>query len=317
MTFKRHLRESETGSRCKRQPYMTEFELKQRRRAIWRVNGEGVRTLDEATQWMREVGMCLMFPVARPATLGPTFMGAYTGNDERLPEEQHAYKDPRAQEARELVVRMLRQRAAYEARMFGESNLLLSAESFPYFFALVGDRNPGQSLKKEKSSQLVQDAYALLEREGPISKRRLAERLGGAISEPALDRALGELWSKLRIMRVDYRPGEGAFWDVLHRWAPEAVREGTNLSLAQGLSALISKYLEAVVAAEQSDIENFFSAMAPRSRVREAVHALLAAREFSFVSVGKKTMIEITPEPQPHAARGDRRVAAGPKRDAR
>src|SRR5579864_6383367 len=296
---------------------MTELELQQQRRAKWLRNGEGVRTLEQASEWMRAVGMCLIFPV-KPAAMAPIFMAAYSGSDERLPEEHLAFSDARAREARELVVRMLRQRIAYEARMFGEANLLLSAESFPYFFALVGDRNPTQTLKKEKSSQLVQDTYAMLEREGPISKKKLGQKLG-AISEAALDRALGELWSKLRIMRVDYRAGEGAYWDVLQRWAPEAVKEGTNLSLAQGLSALISKYLDAVVAAEQSEIENFFSAMAPRSRVREAVHALLAAREFSFVSVGKKTMIEITPEPQPHVARPARtnRAPADLKRGAR
>ena len=284
---------------------MTELELQQRRHGKWLTNGEAVRTLEQAGEWMRRVGLCLMFPT-RPAVLAPTFIGAFIGSSERLPEEQQAFSDVRAREAREVVVRMLRQHTAFEARMFGEANLLLSAESFPYFFALVGDRNPKQTLKKEKSSQLSQDAYALLEREGPISKRQLADRLGGAPSEAALDRALGELWSKLRIMRVDYRAREGAYWDVLYRWAPDAVKEGTELSLAQGLSALISKYLETVVAAEQSEIENFFSAMAPRSRVREAIHALLAAREFSFVTVNKKTMIEITPAPEPRVARAAR-----------
>ena len=281
---------------------MTERELQQQRQKKWLANGEGLQTLEQAAQWMQSIGMCLVYPV-RAAMVAPTFMGAFTGGGDRLPEESHAFADPRAQSARELMVRMLRQHLAYEARMFGEANLLISAQSFPFFYALVGDRNPRQDLKKEKSSQLVQDAYAVLQREGPISKRHLAERLGGAPSEAALDRALGELWGRLRIMRVDYRQGEGAFWDVLYRWAPEAVKQGTNLSLAQGLSALISKYLEAVIAAEQSEVEHFFSAMAPRSKVREAIHALLAAREFSFITVGGKTMIEITPEVVPHVPR--------------
>ena len=295
---------------------MTEQELQQQRRKMWLANGVGLQTLEQATEWMQSMGMCLVYPV-RPAVVAPTFMAAFTGGGDRLPEESHAFEDPRAQQARELMVRMLRQRVAYEARMFGEANLLISAQSFPFFFALVGDRNPKQDLKKEKSSQLVQDAYAVLQREGPISKRHLAERLGGAPSEAALDRALGELWGKLRIMRVDYRPGEGAYWDVLYRWAPEAVKQGTNLSMPQGLSALISKYLDAVIAAEQAEIENFFSAMAPRSKVREAINALLAAREFSFVTVGGKTMIEITPEVVPHVPRAAAGNRVFPRRGAR
>src|ERR1700758_2128063 len=100
---------------------MTESELQQQRRTKWRVNGEGVRTLEQATEWLHEMGLCLMFPV-RPAVLAPTFIGAFCGSEERLPEEQHAFKDERAQEARELVVRMLRGKLAYEARMFGEAN---------------------------------------------------------------------------------------------------------------------------------------------------------------------------------------------------
>ena len=40
---------------------------------------------------------------------------------------------------------------------------------------------------------------------------RLREILGGDPSDAALDRALNELWSKLRITRVDYNQEEGAF----------------------------------------------------------------------------------------------------------
>ncbi|HEV2114115.1 MAG TPA: hypothetical protein VGR50_08180, partial [Terriglobales bacterium] len=74
---------------------MTEFELQQQRRAKWRVDGEGVHTLEQAAAWMRAVGMCLVFP-AKPAVLAPTFIGAYTGSEERLPEEHLAFKDARA-----------------------------------------------------------------------------------------------------------------------------------------------------------------------------------------------------------------------------
>ncbi len=118
---------------------------------------------------------------------------------------------------------------------------------------------------------------------------------GGDVSNAALDRALGELWSRLRITRVDYNPQEGAFWDALYRWAPEPVREGINISMAEALSALLSKYLDCVVAAEPSEVEDFFSYLVPRSKTKESMNALLAARELDFVRVGKRTMIQLTP----------------------
>ena len=98
----------------------------------------------------------------------------------------------------------------------------------------------------------------------------MREDLGGSISFLALDHALGELWAKLRITRVDYKPEEGAFWDVLFRWSPDAVREGIGLSVGEALSALLSKYLDCVIAADQQEVESFSGTLcrAPGSEKR-------------------------------------------------
>src|SRR5258708_39905105 len=75
---------------------------------------------------------------------------------------------------------------------------------------------------------------------------KLLEEVGKGISVPALDRSLAELWSKLRITRVDYSESEGASWDVLQRWSSEAVSEGVNCSAGEALSAVLSKVLGCV-----------------------------------------------------------------------
>src|SRR2546426_202999 len=123
---------------------MTEQELDQLRREKWRLNGNRVRTLDEARAFIESVGFCLMYPL-RPTLLLPTFIGAWSGSGERLPTQQHAFADPRAKDATELMVRLLRDRSAYEANLFEENNAFLLATSiFPYFYALVGEHNPKQ-----------------------------------------------------------------------------------------------------------------------------------------------------------------------------
>jgi hypothetical protein len=104
------------------------------------------------------------------------------------------------------------------------------------------------------------------------------------------------LWSKLRITRVDYKESEGSVWDVLYRWAPDAVKEGVGLSVQEALTALLSKYLDCVIAIEQADLEIFFGNLIARSKVKDAVNALLAARELSFVHVSGRSMLQITPE---------------------
>jgi hypothetical protein len=278
---------------------MTDLELQQLRREKWRLDGKPIRTIEAARAFLEEVGVCLMYP-QRPPLLVPTFIGAFVGSEERLPAWQHAFKDPRAAEATEMMVRMLRERSAFEANLFEENNgFLVAASVFPYFYALVGERNPKLAPKagsRSAYSALACDAFELIRRDGPISKQKMQEVLGGSVSFPALDKALGELWSKLRITRVDYKASEGSVWDVLYRWAPDAVKEGVGLSVPEALTALLSKYLDCVVAVEPAELETFFGNFIARSKVKEAVNALLSARELSFVHVGGKSMLQITPE---------------------
>ena len=279
---------------------MTDQELIELRREKWHVSGKPVRTLDDARSFIELVGFCLTLPLETPL-LVPTFVGAWLGTDENLPRLRQAFSNPRAKDATDLMVRLLRDKSAYEANLFDENNaFLLSAAVFPYFYALVGERNPRQAPKpgpRSPYSQLACDAYQIIYRKGPISKVKLLDDLGKGISVPAIDRSLAELWSKLRITRVDYHEREGASWDVLQRWAPDAVSEGVNTSVNSALSALLSKYLDCVIAADLPELESFFGNFVARSKVREAVNALLAARELSFVSVGHRSLIQITQAP--------------------
>ncbi len=287
---------------------MTQQELQERRRERWRVDSpaRAVRTLEEARSFIESVGFATMYPV-RPAVLAPTFLGAYLGSEANLPLAKDAFRHPESPAATELMVRLLRDRSAFEANLFPETNFLVAGSIFPFFYGLVGDRNPKGEKKDPKLSPLAGDAFAVIQREGPIAKQRLRDRLGGALSDAAMDRALDELWSRLKIIRVDYSPAEGASWDMLYRWAPEAVNEGAHLSVAESLSALLSKYLDAVIAAEQKEVEEFFGHLVPRSKVREALNALLGARELSFVQVGARSMVQVTP---PKAAASRRQPIA-------
>src|SRR5258706_645584 len=264
---------------------MTDSELQLARLQKWHLDGATVRTAEQGAAFLESVGFCLLLPM-RPAVAVPTFIGAWVGADENLPTYQHAYADPRATDASELMVLLLRQQVAYEANLCDENNAFLVAASvFTFFYALVGERNPKQAPKggpRSEYTQLACDAFEVIHREGPISKPKLAQTLGGGVSPAALDHSLQQLWSRLRITRVDYKAGEGSYWDVLYRWAPEAVQEGLWISIGHTLQALVSRYFAFMLSAEQDDVENFFSHFVSRSRVREAIHALIAARELSF-----------------------------------
>jgi hypothetical protein len=285
---------------------MTHEELQELRRKKWHTNGEPIRTLEDARAFMESVGFALMYPLQPPVQV-PIFIGAYAGTDEGLPTWQKAFADPRCKDATELMVRLLREQSAFEANLFGETNFLVSASLFPYFYGLVGDRNPKHMPKpgtRSEYSTLARDIFNAIHKYGAMSKMQLHDRLGGALTDAALDRALNDLWTRLRITRVDYRPEEGTFWDVLFRWAPEAVRQGIEVSIPEALSALVFKYIESVVAVEAAELENFFANFVSRAKVRDAVKALLAARELSLAHVGSRSMLQIaskvsTPPPDP------------------
>jgi hypothetical protein len=285
---------------------VTEQELEQQRTKLWRTDGNPVRTVEDARSFLESVGFCVNYP-ERTLPLIPSLIGGHIGSAAGLPDAKHAFADPRAQQATELMVRLLRERSAFEMKVSRESDLIISAPLFPFFYTLVGDRNPKSPPKTKAQgaavSELASSVFAALQKHGPLSKSQLQEHVGRESSLAALDRALSELWSILKITRVDYSTSGGASWDVLYRWAPEAVKEGMNISQPEAISALVSRYLETAVAAEQDDIEQFFSHLTSRSRVREAVNALLQARELSFVTIGTKVLIRMTPPPEQQRSR--------------
>jgi hypothetical protein len=281
---------------------MTEQDLDQLRGHKWHLDGNPVRTLEQAREFIGDVGFCLMYP-ERSLRPVPSFMGGYAGSAEGLPDAKHAFADPRSREATDLMVRLLRERSAYELALFPGTDLIASAALFPYFYALRADQNPKAAPKLRaqgaRVSPLSVDVFAAIQKHGPLSKNRLRELVSRELSDAALERALGELWSILKIVRVDHREGDGIFWDVLYRWSPMVVKEALDISEPEAISALLSKFLETAFAASQEEIETFFIHVTSRSKVRDAINALLSARELSFVGAGSKTLIRLTPVAEP------------------
>jgi hypothetical protein len=273
-------------------------DLQHQRSEKWRIDGKNpVRTLDDAQAFIDAVGFCLIYPV-RPAVALPTFIGAVLGTGENLPVASKAAIDPRTGEASELVLRLLDQRIAFEVPLGESGSLLVSTAEFPYFYALLGDRNPksipSEGVRGEK--RLASQTFRLLAKQ-PMSEQEMIVAHGKGINESALARVLHELWSKLRIVRTNLldRSQASPVWDVLYRVAPPLVNRGAHLSQAEALSAILGRYLETVIAAEQREIEDFFGHIATRSKAAEVVRALMAAREVESIKVGFHSMLRLVP----------------------
>lgn len=291
---------------------MTLDELQQQRRSRWHADGNAVRTFEAAHDFVEQAGFCLMYPEPRQA-LAPTFIGAWLGTDEQLPRARAAFANPEAAEAEAMKLRLVRERVAYEWPL-SESVLLVSLGIFPFFYALAADREGKQQpawAPGQKLSKLARDTWTEIVRaRQPLSEERLREQVGKGASAAALNRALHELWQRLRIMRVD-RSERGDVWDTISRVSPNVIKEAEQLSAASALTALVSKYLDAVIAATQEEVETFFSPITTRSKVRDAVNALQAQREISTTQVETRAMLQITPERVPVEVRA--RMARDPR----
>lgn len=272
-------------------------ELKQQRASKWRTDGaHPVRTLEDARGFIDAVGFCLVYPT-RPAVVAPTFIGAVLATETELPVASKAAVDPRTRLATELVIRLLNDKHAFEVPFGDSGSLLVSAAEFPYFYALLGERNPksspGRGIHGEKT--LAAHTFNLLAKRA-MTEQEMLDAHGKGISESALARALHELWSKLRIARVGLLEHSGSpAWDVLYRIAAQPVGRGAHISQQEALSALISKYLETVIAAEPREVEDFFGHISSKSKVNEIIKALTAAREFESRPVGHTAMIRLVP----------------------
>ena len=279
-------------------------ELQHRRGEKWHLDGNAVRTLDAARDFLEDVGLCLMYP-APFSSPAPTFIAAWLGRADRLPGGRSAFSGGEAAEAEDMKLRLLREHAAYEWR-FGESVLLVAASVFPFFYALASDREGRQQpawAPGQKLSKLARDAWVEVQRAAqPISEQALRQQVGKGVTESALNRALHELSQRLRIMRIDRGPA-GDVWDSVSRTSARKIKESEQLSVPSALSALISKYLDTVIAAEQNDIETFFSPLVSLTKVRDALNALLAAREITTIQIGTHTMLQITPPKAPATPR--------------
>ena len=154
--------------------------------------------------------------------------------------------------------------------------------------------------------------------------------LGRELTEAAVLRGLMELWSALRVIPV-YAANEPTRWELTQTRFSDALNAANKIAQTTALSALVSLYLESVLAATPDEVETFLSPLTSRSKVREVVNGLAATRQVSIIPVGTQTMFHVAgslpefAEPEPAAAppeaaprpRFERPPFAGTSREAR
>jgi hypothetical protein len=286
-------------------------QLSAARVALWRQNGDAILTLEAAGDWLAQTGICSFVPPSNvamgsnrrptahagsttsgPAFPAPSFLEAILGAPltDDTPTDAVSFTREAAQS---LLVRLvaagdavLLPPAAIDPAAVGAPGTIAASGCFAYVYALRGDRNwrqPPSIFGAQRVSPLAVDAWKKLDMGGATTAFELGRELGREVTEAAALRALGELWAQLRVLPIPQADGAPTRWEAAGQRHKQALQTAASASAPMALSALISLYLQSVIAASEDEIATFLQPMAPRNRVLEVVHGLQAARQLDSV----------------------------------
>ena len=266
----------------------------------WHQQGEALLTLENARSFLNAAGLVLFAPRPQIAAPAPSFVEAVLGASSPAPTLAEIAQ------ARELLAHLVAEGLAVPLNLLGLGSVvgdasdapdfIASSQIFSYIFTLRGDKDwkqPPQPTGPGKFSNLAIATHEALIRRGPLSAYDLVTELGKEVTEGAVLRSLGELWSHLRVLPLPQLDGRPTLWELAGTRLTKQIKAGANAGQPKALSALISLYLGQAIVASEDEVESFLSPLAARSRVRDVVHALVAARQLDTVAIEGKTMLHV------------------------
>jgi 23S rRNA pseudouridine2605 synthase len=271
--------------------------------ARWHQDGQALLSLEALREWLSRGGLVAYGP--RVHSLGapaPSIVEATLGK-----KLDAAAELTEGDAARSLLARLIAEGSAVPLNLLGATggvgtdvpDYVASAAVFSFIFTLRGNKAWKQlpvTSGPVKVSPLALATYEMLAAKVTLSSYDLATQLGKEVTEGAVLRALTELWSQLRVIPVPRIDGSATLWELTSARFTKQIKAGANAGQPTALSALISLYLGQAVAASEAEIETFLSPLAPRSRVREVVHALLSARQLESLVIDGKTLLHVAGE---------------------
>jgi hypothetical protein len=267
---------------------LNQQQLQIARAALWHQNAAPLLTYDDAASWLDETGICLFLPrhTQLPAP-APSFVEACLGTQSVTPPASAIAP------AMDLAIRLVDAGRAIPLNLLGgfseQPDFLITPEVLPWVAAVRGERQwktgPGN-----RSAPIVVRAWEALDQHGAQTAVEIQNVLGRELTEAAVLRALVELWTTLRAVPA-YTAGEPTRWSLLKDRYPSQLATGANTAQPTALSALISLYLRSAVAATGEETEIFLSPLTARSRIRDVVHGMTAARQVATMSVGTNTLL--------------------------
>jgi 23S rRNA pseudouridine2605 synthase len=277
----------------------TTVQLTDARTKQWHQQGEALLTIENLRSWINAAGLVLFVPRPQIAAPAPSLVEAVLGASNPTPN----VSDTSA--ARSLLARLVAEGLAVPLNILGATggvvgetpDFVASTAVFSYVFTLRGDKawkQPPATSGPVKVSNLALAIHEALSRRGALTAYDLSTEVGKEVTEAAVLRALAELWTHLRVLPLAQPDGRPTLWELTSARFTKQIKAGANAGQPSALSALISLYLGQAMAASEDEIESFLSPLAPRSRIRDVVHALLSNRQLDTLAVDGRTLVHLS-----------------------
>ena len=243
---------------------LTRDEIERQREFNYRCTPERrVRTIEQARAFVEEVGLCHFWPIKGVEM--PNLFHAIAGRVRPVPME---HDDPDISKCWGWKDHALDKKWWYYGKLLRRRATLVSLAELPYFYAL--SENYGaldDYIQEYADGRMTAEAKAVYEallEHGPLDTVRLRReaRMSAQSAKSRFDRTLVELQVGLKVLPVGV--AEAGAWryaflyELLPRWFPDVPEQARQITRSQARWALVSHYLDDVVAADRKMIGKVF-----------------------------------------------------------
>jgi hypothetical protein len=253
-----------------------------------------LHTIQDALDFIDEVGFCLFYPHSRLEL--PSLLHAIAGDHSTQEGHGWSWKDELAAQKKVFLGKPCHHKPGFVAlRMLAPLYVLTPAGE-------VGGDHHELALTGTLTAEAFRITETLLEH-GSMSTHTLrqAALMGGKTENYRFSRALAEAQEKCLIAVVrptsDNRAGYSYIWDAFERVWPDAVAEAEHLSYKTAVETMIARYINTVVAATARITAVTFAL--ERQRVEQTAESLAAQGLVKRVTYGDKVYWASSDAPSP------------------
>jgi hypothetical protein len=223
-----------------------------------------VTTIEQAIEFVNDVGFCFLFPIQKVEM--PSLWDAIAGRVVKTSASHSGYEIERTWGWKDDS---LDKQQWFYGKLIRSKATLVSLDFLPNFYALSENYGDYENdyLEEYKAGQLTAEAKAVYEallKHGALDAIRLRREahLSSEANKGRFDKALTDLQTGLKVLPVGIAP-VGAWryafiYEILPRWYPDIPKRARKIGRGEARRAIVDQYLRNVIASTPQSIARVF-----------------------------------------------------------